>query len=385
MDERGVTVPPMDVLSATAQRFAALAAEGQPAVFRPSAAIFTVPEVMSWIAAAHRAADEQPARQKLRVLHQSLGLRPEDEDSGHADPGRPAEFYRDGGLMLDGTRHLPRNAESFDAWVKRVRDALGGRFGMQAPGIESASFDALDRLQTLLGPVLETTGPRTYRYNAFAGDYDRTPFGFHVDPHQAMVFQVVLVGKRRASFWDARRLGDSDTAWLEDTNRLTSARPPDVVFDLEPGDVVFWPGHSVHGMEPDGASLGLSMVIDRASPRTRGEVVTALEIETAGGRPALPPMDGSADVQASEVLVRRSRYPLAYERYDDTLIVGVCGRTFDWPDPDSIVAAMRLVDELNAAPDIAVAEVLQRCADPTLPGELIVEVLRMLRALGFFR
>ena len=363
--------------SAAAELIAGLWAAGVPGVARPTAAAFSTDEVFAWISAAHDPQREDTARQKLAALHGQWS-------AAEPDPGRQIEMFRDGAMLLNPAQHLPRSGESFDAWIDRARAALG-RFGIQAPGIECANWDAHHRLQALLKPVLAQTGPRTYRFNAFAGDYARTPFGFHLDPHQEGVVQVVVAGSRRALFWDGLSLTGSDAAWLEDpTGKVQPSRTPDFAFDLQPGDVVFWPGTYAHGMEPDGPSLGLSLVIDRASPRTREAVISTLECATAGGRAALPNAETPPDFGATATLVRRAAYPVAYERFDDTLIVGVCGRTFDWPDPDSVPAAMRLFDAINAAAEHRVETLLAECSSASLPAPLLAEVLSMLCSLGFF-
>ena len=367
-------------MPSTAEQLARLAAAGEPASIHLGPDLFTEAEVFDWIARAHPVEHEHVATQKLAALHRSWGLQPPPEPRA-ADPGRPAELFGPGGQILDASPHLPSPGETFSGWVDRVRAALG-RFGMMAPGLECASWDALHRLQTLLHPLLQITGPRTYRFNAFLGDYPRTPFGYHVDPHQELVFQFVLTGTRTARFWDGLSLTPRDADWLESPT-ATPRRPPDVELSLSPGDLVFWPGTAVHGMEPDGPSMALSMVIDRASPRTRAAVIESLECATAGGKAALPAMDEDASIDLTDVLERRSPFPIRYERFDDTLIVGVCGRTFDWPDPRSATDAMALLDRLESPPAISVAELVEQAATEALAPALIAETLAMLVALGY--
>ena len=130
--------------------------------------------------------------------------------------------------------------------------------------------------------------------------------------------------------------------------------------------------------------MAVSMVIDRASPRTREAVVSTLETATAGGRCALPPTDDGALVTRGQTLVRASAYPLACERFDDALVVGVCGRTFDWPDPDSITAAVRLIAELNARSVVVVDDLLEALREDALHAETICEALAIFVALGHF-
>jgi len=244
----------------------------------------------------------------------------------------------------------------------------------------------MERLRTLLDPILALTGPRSYRLNAFGGDYRRTPFVFHVDPHQEAVFQYVLTGRRRGLFWEGLTLSDNDAAWVEDSNgRVPPRREPEVVIDLEPGDLVFWPGTHVHGFETKEPSLALSIVIDRASPRRREHVVAGLEVATMAGKPALPAIEARDPFGEDDLIERRPAFSVAYERYDDTLIVGVCGRVFDWPDRSLIPAAIRLFDFLDTCGPISLRNLIDACADASLPAEEIRGTVTMLANLGLFR
>jgi hypothetical protein len=151
-----------------------------------------------------------------------------------------------------------------------------------------------------------------------------TPFGFHVDPHQEAVFQYVVHGQRTAMFWEGLTLIDEDARWVEDANGLATPRKQaELRFELEPGDIVFWPGTHVHGFLPTGPSMALSMVVDRASPRSRGEVVAALEIQSMAGKAALPVPDEHAFVSRDATVQRRVGSRIVYERWEDQLIIGV--------------------------------------------------------------
>lgn len=362
---------------------------GEPAVLRGLGPLFEVDEVFAWIKRAHPQAKASTARDKIDAVKRSWGLDVERPPSEGPDPGRPAEIYRDGAMILEPAPYLPRpEHDDFSAWVRETHTALGGPFGMQAPGLECASHDALGRLQTLLAPILAETGPRSYRFNAFVGDYSRTPFGFHVDPHQEAVFQYVLAGTRRGHFWQGLTIQDHHAAWIEDANGLVEPTiPPDHSFALEPGDIVFWPGTHVHGFEPDGPSMALSIVIDRAAPQPRAEVVRALEIATMGGTAALPAVEEFvAPVEPGMTLVRRAGIRLAHARWEDALIIGVCGRTFDWPERSSAAAACVLVDDLNAhRGPIEVDALIERHAGGPLAAIDILEVLTVLVSLGYAR
>ena len=362
--------------------------DGAPAVLRQVGPLVTEAQLFAWISQAHPRAEGQRSRTKIRALKQDWGVTAgplhgeASEDSG---PGRPAELYRNGALLLDPAPFLPQPGTDFSTWVGETRAALGGAFGMQAPGIECASFEALALLQTLVAPILARTGPRSYRFNAFLGDYRRTPFGFHLDPHQEAVFQFVVHGRRSVRFWEGLTLHDDDGPWIEDSNdRVPPPRDPDFCADLEPGDLVFWPGTQVHGAEPEGPSLALSIVIERASPRSRAEVVRGLEVATMGGHAARPAVNAQASLDLSGPLRRRAVFPIAYERHDDTLVVGVCGRTFEWPDRGSIAAAMALFDRLNTGEPATAEALIASCASEDLGPEEIVEVLGLLTAWGFF-
>jgi hypothetical protein len=362
--------------------------EGEPAAIRGAelGELFRPEEIFAWIQQVHPRSRVGTAGAKLDALKREWGISVDEEPApGVPDPGRPAEIYARGAMILEPGPFLPAVGQDFDEWIRATHEQLGVEFGMQAPGIECASWEALGRLQALLGPVLAETGPRTYRYNAFLGDYRATPFGYHVDPHQEAVFQVVLSGRRVARFWDGLRLRAEDAAWVEDSNGLEPPpRPPQVELELEPGDVVFWPGTHVHGFEPEGPSMALSMVIDRQSPRTRAELIRELEVATAGGLPSLPLVDEQAFVTPDDTLVRRSRFPLRWARHEDALLVAACGRHFQWPSLGSIPQATRLFAALEASERVVVAELIERFADEILLPEDIGEALMLLAAWGFF-
>lgn len=360
--------------------------EGVPDVIRQAGSVFEAAEVFEWVKQVHNRANANVARDKLIALKTSWGLSPSvGVDPRIPQPGRSAEMYRDGGAILDPTPFLPAPDATFESWIETTRQALGGEFGLQAPCIECANWDAMERLRSLLAPILSVTGPRSYRYNVFAGDYRLTPFGVHLDPHQEAVFQVVLAGRRRGLFWEGLALSEEhDAAWIEDSNQLqTPARPPDVVLDLEPGDVVFWPGTQVHGFEADGPSLALSIVVDRASVRRRDEVVSGLEAASMQGAAALPPIADTAPVEPDDQLRRRSSMKLVHERYDDTLIVGVCGRILEWPDRISILAVLALFEHIEAAHNMRAGDVARAYATPELDEQEILGTLTTLVSLGY--
>jgi len=364
---------------------------GDPAVLRGLGPLFEVAEVFAWIKRAHPQAKADSARDKIIAVKRAWGLDVDDPlpDEG-PDPGRPAEIYRAGAMILEPAPFLPGPAhDEFETWIRETHAALGGPFGMQAPGIECASLDALARLQALLGPILAETGPRSYRYNAFVGDYARTPFGYHVDPHQEAVFQYLVTGRRVAHFWQGLTLQtERDAAWVEDANGLVEpAIPPDHSFELEPGDLVFWPGTHVHGFESSGPSMGLSMVIDRAAPQPRTEVVRALEIATMGGTAALPPVEAlDRPVEPGMTLVRRAGLRLAHARWEDALIIAVCGRSFDWPERSSAAAASALIDALDQLDGaVEVDAIVERHAHGPLAAVDVLEVLTVLVTLGWAR
>lgn len=380
--------PPSDMpsaLTALAARMREIFDEGEPAVLRQVAPVFDPAEVFAWVKAVHNPAQANFAREKLIALKASWGVGdPEAPDPSQPQPGRSAELYRHAGSLVNPGPYLPDGDDTFASWVARTREALGGDFGLMAPGIECASWDAMERLRALLEPTLAATGPRSYRYNVFAGDYRRTPFGFHLDPHQEAVFQVVLTGTRRAMFWEGLALSEPDAAWLEDSNgRVAPQRTPDLAVDLAPGDVVFWPGTQVHGMEADGPSLALSIVIDRASPRRRAEVESALQVSSLQGVAAVPPVMDPGPIAPETRLRRRAGMRLRWERYDDTLILGVCGRTIDWPHTFSIPEAVAMLEWICARPRFHAREVIEACALGQLDAQDIANTLGTLASLGY--
>lgn len=360
--------------------------EGVPAVRKGTQPPFTTDRVFSWIKAVHPPASCRHGLSKIDAVKRSWGLSPEPRDDGRADPGRPLEMYRGGANLLDPSPYVPGESDaSFEAWAEKTSTALGEPFGVMAPGLECASWEALETLQALLAPTLRRTGPRGYRFNAFLGDYRRTPFGHHLDPHQECVFQFVLHGTRRGRFWEGLVLGDDDASWVDDPNHAAEpSRRPDLDVELEPGDLVFWPSTHVHGFDATAPTMALSLVIDRTSPRAREDVIAGLEVATALGRTALPRVLDELELDPDTPLTRRANARLQFECHDDDLVVGVCGRTFVWPDHASQAAAADLLRTLQTLPPSTANDVSKRFHGEGLDREDIHGLLATLAELGFY-
>lgn len=361
--------------------------EGVPAVRRELGSPFTTAEVFDWIKAVHPPEACRHGAAKIDAVKRSWGLTPSPREHGRPEPGRPLEMYRRGGNLLDPSAFVPNEThDSFESWVNATADAIGEPFGVMAPGLECASWDALEKLQSLLAPTLRRTGPRSYRFNAFLGDYRRTPFGYHLDPHQECVFQFILHGQRRGRFWEGLILGDDDAAWVDDPNHAVEpSRRPDLDVELGPGDLVFWPGTHVHGFDAAAPTMALSLVIDRTSPRAREDVIAGLEVATALGRTALPRVLDDLEFDPDTVLTRRASASLRFECHDDDLIVGVCGRTFVWPDNASQSAAADLLAALPTLDPCTANDVSKRFHGKGLDRDDVHGLLATLVELGFYR
>lgn len=361
--------------------------EGVPAVRRSVAPPFSTEEVFAWVKTVHPPEACRHGAAKIDAVKRSWGLSPSPRECGRPDPSRPLEMYRGGCNLLDPSPFVPTEVHpSFEAWAEATSTALGEPFGVMAPGLECASWDAVDTLQTLLAPTLQRTGPRSYRFNAFLGDYRRTPFGYHLDPHQECVFQFVLHGQRRGRFWEGLILGDDDAVWVDDPNhRVEPSRSPDLDVELNPGDLVFWPSTHVHGFDADAPSMALSLVVDRTSPRAREDVIAGLEVATALGRTALPRVLDDLELDPDALLTRRASARLCFECHDDDLIVGVCGRTFIWPDHASQAAAAELLAALQTLDPCTANDVSRRFHGNNLDRDDIHGLLVTLAELGFYR
>src|SRR5205814_1147561 len=87
----------------------------------------------------------------------------------------------------------------------------------------------------------------------FVGNYEYTPPGVHTDPDP--IFQYVVHGKKRACFWPREvwekepRDPHSASRYLEDAT----------IFDVEEGDLVYWPMGQYHVFASSGFSVGLSI------------------------------------------------------------------------------------------------------------------------------
>lgn len=102
--------------------------------------------------------------------------------------------------------------------------------------------------------------PRGWQSDTFFGNYRATPFGIHRDP--AGVFSFTLLGRRTYYTWPA------ETFEPDDPDLFTP--DPDVIgphlataerFDVQPGQVIYWPSNRWHLV----ASTGDPFVVAQVS------------------------------------------------------------------------------------------------------------------------
>lgn len=176
---------------------------------------------------------------------------------------RSAEAQRSGRIFLNRDTEsnvpvFPSAGESFDRWSRRVHpEHAGARFCLRAVAEELEVMVPPPILAALVGGLDEVLG-RVTRKNAvvFAGNYDFTPVGVHTDSEP--IVQAVISGRKRAYFWSPEVWERAPRNAKEPDRYLSEAQ----VFELEAGDLVYWPEGQYHIFK----SLELSTAISIGFP-----------------------------------------------------------------------------------------------------------------------
>lgn len=189
-----------------------------------------------------------------------------DEEIGEVLRGRPPlmNVFAEGGespaLLSRVTERPPRPGEGMEAWTQ-------GTFGSAPFGIVLANAEAVceplaRRFASLLAPMVSANGLRYsgISISLFIGNYGFTPFGIHHDKDMHLLHAHVA-GRKEMYLWDPER-------YVELNGRPDFChRPEELVphadhrFVLEPGSLLYFPGHFYHiGNSPE-LSIGVAVVL----------------------------------------------------------------------------------------------------------------------------
>jgi ribosomal protein L16 Arg81 hydroxylase len=246
-----------------------VALAGNPCVFRACVAMVSETEAFAWLKDASARYDSARDGRTLRTIDTVLGRT--------ATPARDTEpwvrrpqfvSYVGQHLSMSATLFPKRGDENLSGYFERIRQVVGGEeFGFQLPNLEGANEDAFLRFREMAQVFTERIGSRVMRFNSFYGDYRRTPFGIHADPHHSYAFQYIVHGTKTLRVWDTAALRDA-LGELElvklfgDPNNYEGDLPDGQTFVAEPGDVLFWPGKYAHCLESTGPNLGLGFIVE---------------------------------------------------------------------------------------------------------------------------
>ena len=238
----------------------------EPTVEEAAVRLVSCAELLLWLVDAHRLRSDQIDRNFLRKWATLLS-RPEPRSEADHRPG-VAQYSNDTVLQSSTRFFVTAQDTTLDHYFRRIRNNVSqDEFGLQVPGLEGASWTAFSRYRRLVAPILARLGPRASRFNCFLGDYARTPFGVHFDPHHLHSFQYVVHGTKTLRAWRpsdlVRRLGEAAAvAILRNPTKAHEMLPraPDLVG--RPGALIYWPGRYVHCLEAVGPSAGLGVIFD---------------------------------------------------------------------------------------------------------------------------
>lgn len=153
---------------------------------------------------------------------------------------------------------------------------------------EGTRFSAFWAKAAAIGAALvERLGwpPRELNVDGFVGNYTNTPFGAHLDHLHNCMF--LASGSRRMHLWH-RDLWRARTGRDSPRRDYQSFVDCAETFDLEAGDVLFWPAHYVHVGECNGgisASVNVDFpIVSEEAPIQEDLAITALSESVAAYR-----------------------------------------------------------------------------------------------------
>jgi hypothetical protein len=241
----------------------------KPAVERAAVEVVSESELLGWVADAHRIQSAKVATAFDRTWV-AFNHRPRLPDDTATSPD-VSTYLRDNTPVYPRRFFVTQSDATFEGYFRRMKTVVGDDFGFQVPGLEGANWTAFGRYQRIISPLLAQLGLHTARFNSFFGDYRRTPFGVHFDPHHLHTFQYVALGSKVLRAWLGtdliRTLGEDATVdILRDPMTAHDRLPTGLTLTGEPGFLLYWPGGYVHCLEANGPSAGLGIVIDENVP-----------------------------------------------------------------------------------------------------------------------
>jgi hypothetical protein len=332
-----------------------------------------------------------------------------------------------------GYEFLPKPEDkSFQGYNERVSGILGDKkYCLVLNYLEVVDFGLWEWSREFLSGLYEKIGfNKLGNYNAlFVGNYDKTPFGVHLDPES--VFHIPIVGKKVMMTWpNAYSAKEPGIVGAHDYQAFLGGATK---LEASPGGFLYWPSeswhisekaddfsvslalslHCVHNVVPqllskidtfakrmDGLNTGTAIpfnphnMMDSAAslPDDLSNAVnfiqhvaseTALRCEwiklvTGYNFPNPPkpePLDNSS-ISGNSVIAGNSKYPIVYVKLGDNLAVSANGHliTRDYSE-----CLTRMLTEINQGNVIDVASLIDRFQE--LETGNILDLLRWLKSV----
>jgi hypothetical protein len=158
----------------------------------------------------------------------------------------------------------PKKHESLHEWVKHFFE--GEPHGMVMNYLEDYSNELVQHLAQMVVPLLEQAGmpPAGLSMLFFMGNYGFTPFGVHrgTPGDDGFLFHLGP-GKKTFYIWDTAEYNEL-TDFAESYADVERILPYATAYELEPGDVIFFPPDLFHvAYTPE---FSMSLVLDYRKP-----------------------------------------------------------------------------------------------------------------------
>jgi ribosomal protein L16 Arg81 hydroxylase len=170
---------------------------------------------------------------------------------------------------------------SFTAFFERLALEFDHRpFGINLQRLQTVNPELWCRFRNFVAGLNRCIGsiPRRWDIDTFFGTYRATPFGIHKD--NASVFAIGILGKRKYLLWPEDYFSpDSAAIMTPDLEKIEPHIKHAVQFDLEPGDMVYWPSTHWHVILSDGrpsAVVQLTSYFGHQSSASLGSIVERL-------------------------------------------------------------------------------------------------------------
>lgn len=115
----------------------------------------------------------------------------------------------------------------------------------------------------------------------YLGNYQKTPFGVHVD--NCGVFSFPVVGTKKFRIWDGSYVKKNPD--LVEAHQYDKFKKNSQVLTAKPGDMTYWPSQAWHIAESDGsfsATWSLGVWVDRPHKDVIGETLKSFLEQTMG-------------------------------------------------------------------------------------------------------